>query len=559
MKTQYRATLSLLVLAGILLAQCSVASVASAAPTTQDFPAADVVQPTDNLDSLDVVSAAATSDDGYILIAPINSTETYLIDRDGQIVHTWSGTSRPGNSVYLLDNGDLLRTTSSAGSNISAGGAGGGVERYSWEGDLLWSFNYATNAVLLHHDIELMPNGNILMIAWETISLQDAFAAGMDASLIADDVTEVWFDHVIEVNPDTNEIVWEWHVFDHLVQDADASRDNYGVVVDAPGLIDVNANAVRTSDLQHINSIDYNPELDQILLSARSYNEVWIIDHDTTTQQAAGVAGDLLYRWGNPQVYDQGSANDQQLYAQHDAQWILEGLDGAGELLIFNNGDPRARSYSSITQIDPGVQPDGSYALTAGAFSPAVPSWEYTADIPADFFADHISGMQRLANGNTLICAGTSGEIFEVTPTGETVWYYQLPGEGTSIFRAELYTANSFALAGRTLIAQGEVPASSAPGGAGAGGQGGPGSGQSGNQPGGQLDYASAAATLGISETDLRAVLSTSNGGRPDLQTAATTLGVSAQALAEALGLPARNGGPGNGSGGNNGGPGPSP
>lgn len=59
-----------------------------------------------------------------------------------------------------------------------------------------------------------------------------------------------------------------------------------------------------------MNGIDYNPVLDQIALSTHNLNEWYIIDHSTTTAEAAtssggnsGKGGDLLYRWGNPAAY----------------------------------------------------------------------------------------------------------------------------------------------------------------------------------------------------------------------------------------------------------------
>ncbi|MBI5434811.1 MAG: hypothetical protein HZA52_18405 [Planctomycetes bacterium] len=42
----------------------------------------------------------------------------------------------------------------------------------------------------------------------------------------------------------------------------------------------------------------------------------------------------------------------------------------------------------------------------------------------------HISGAQRLANGNTLICAGETGRLVEVTPKGEVAWDFLSPLRG---------------------------------------------------------------------------------------------------------------------------------
>ena len=166
------------------------------------------------------------------------------------------------------------------------------------------------------------------------------------------------------------------------------------------------------------------------------FNELWIIDHSTTVAEAAGHAegrsgkgGDLLYRWGNPQAYRAGTATDQRLFAQHDVHWIASGLPGAGHLLLFNNGRHRPDGdYSSVEEIIPPADEDGRYLCQPGAaFGLDRTVWSYTAPEKSRFYSLHISGAQRLPNGNTLICSGASGTLFEVTPKGNVVWKYINP------------------------------------------------------------------------------------------------------------------------------------
>lgn len=374
--------------------------------------------------------------DGYTLFAPRLATTTYLIDINGEIVHRWKSDYIQCLSVYLLENGNLVRNCL-PGSNPTfrlTGGINGRVEIFNWNGSLVWEFEYFTNQYCLHHDIEILPNGNILMIAWEYKTRAEAIAAGRNPNNIQDG--ELWPDHIIEVEPtgyNGGNIVWEWHVWDHLIQDFDSSKDNYGIVQDHPELIDINyqdtINGIE-ADFNHINSIDYNEELDQILLSSHNQNEIWVIDHSTTTAEAAGhtggiygKGGDLLYRWGNPQLYDMGDPEDQMFYRQHDAKWIESGCPGEGNILVFNNGN--GRRYSSIDEIIPPVDSYGNYALTPGsAYGPEEQIWIYKAKNPTDFFAEKVSSAQRLPNGNILICDGPSGYFFEVTPQKEIVWEY---------------------------------------------------------------------------------------------------------------------------------------
>lgn len=188
-----------------------------------------------------------------------------------------------------------------------------------------------------------------------------------------------------------------------------------------------------SADWLHMNSIAYNPHHDLIALSTLGNNELWILDHSTTTEEAKGhtagrygKGGDFLYRWGNPLAYRLGTESDQRLFAQHDVHWIPEGRPGAGDLLVFNNGRGRPDgTYSSVVLIALPFSADSGFHREEGeAWGPAEPVWEYTAPNKKDFNSFFISGAQRQPNGNTLICAGSSGTFFEVTPEGEEVWRY---------------------------------------------------------------------------------------------------------------------------------------
>jgi len=391
------------------------------------------------------VTAQTTPYEGYNLFSALNSTTAYLMDNAGNFVHSWDTAYTPGNSMYLLENGQLLRTGNVGSTTFTAGGRGGIVQTIDWDGNVTWEYEYASTDHLHHHDVEILPNGNVLMIAWQYKTQAEAIAAGRDPSLLTDG--ELWPDSVIEVDPTTNQIVWEWHVWDHLVQDHDAAKANYGVVADHPELIDLNYTRSSGADWNHINSVDYNADLDQIVLSVHQFGEIWVIDHSTTTAEAAGhtggdsgMGGDVLYRWGNPQTYGAGAAADQQLFVQHDAEWIEDGLPGAGNIIIFNNGGGRpGGNYSSIEEIVTPVNPDGSYTLTPGAdYGPTDALWTYAADTPTDFYSQNISGQQRLPNGNTLICDGPNSYFFEVTAAGDTVWEYDYTG---AVFRVERYAA----------------------------------------------------------------------------------------------------------------------
>ena len=162
--------------------------------------------------------------------------------------------------------------------------------------------------------------------------------------------------------------------------------------------------------------------------------EIWILDHSTTTARGSsggryGHGGDLLYRWGNPVTYGRGEENDKQLFALHHVLWIPEGMEGAGNLTVFNNGGERG--WSSVMEISPPGNGDGTYPLADGEpWGPEEAAWIYEADERESFNAPFISGAVRLENGNTLICSEPQGRFFEVTTEGEIVWEYLGPYHG---------------------------------------------------------------------------------------------------------------------------------
>jgi hypothetical protein len=365
---------------------------------------------------------------GQILFAPYYSKTTYLINNNGTINHTWSSAYQPFTEAYWLGNGTILRPIISSG---------GGIQKILWDGTLAWDYRYTVVGCTCHHDIKYLPNGNVLMIVWVTKTRNQAIAEGRSPNTIQGSTFTP--DKIIEVKPTgptSGDIVWEWNVWDHLIQDYDSSKNNYGVVGDHPELIDINFGDDFVDDWLHTNSVDYNPEFDQLLIDVHNFDEVWVIDHSTTTEEAAGHTGghyghggDLLYRWGNPQSYRAGTSSDQKLYGQHDASWIKPGFPGAGHILIFNNGLNRpGGQYSSVDEFAPPVDADGYYYLEPGsAYGPENLTWSYTANPPTSFYSNVFGSAIRLKDGDTLICDGIPGKFLEVTPDKTTVWQYTNP------------------------------------------------------------------------------------------------------------------------------------
>lgn len=388
-----------------------------------------------------LVNEATKAWQGYTLFAPKHYTSTYLINNDGRVINVWTGSKyEPGQSVYLLPSGNLLRSCMTKGPLSTGGGEGGRIEEYDWNSNLVWEFDYSSTTYMQHHDIRPLPNGNILVLAVEKKTVSELLAAGFNPSKFQPEVQTRGYmlpDFVVEVKPTRPKggtIVWEWHVWNHLIQDYDPAKANYGNVAAHPELIDADGDGKQLPVFwNHMNSVNYNATLDQIILSVRGNSEVWVIDHSTTTAEAAshtggkrGKGGDLLYRWGNPLCYNTGSASDQKLFQQHDAQWIDPDCPGAGNILVFNNG--LGRNYSTADEFTPPVDANGNYTLTSGAaFGPKDFTWSFKANPPSSLFSEAISGAQRLPNGNTLIDDGVHGTFIEVTASGEVVWKYINP------------------------------------------------------------------------------------------------------------------------------------
>jgi hypothetical protein len=365
----------------------------------------------------------------------------------------------------LLENGNLLR----AGKDS--------LEIRDWDNNLVWSYSTSQNNIRQHHDIEPLPNGNVLCLSKEVFTPAEIIEMGRDTSMVDGNFR---VDRIIELQPvgsnDAN-IVWEWHIVDHLIQDFDSTKPNFGVVENHPELLDLNFENNQNSDWSHGNAIDYNPELDQILLTLRHLSELYIIDHSTTMAEAAGHSGgnsnkggDFLWRWGNPQVYRQGGAVVQKLHFPHDGKWVEEGYSDEGKITVFNNGGDGTQSFSSIHLLSPEIDTAG-YVMQNQQFLPADYDWSWQGAIFGDTILENKkSGTQALQDGNMLICESSLGRISEITKTGTHLWSYRNPvgdsifdqnqvvgPEDNSVYKAEKYPLDFPGFVGQDLAPQGLI------------------------------------------------------------------------------------------------------
>jgi hypothetical protein len=469
--------------------------------------------------------------DGYTLFCPFSATAegvwvTYLIDMMGNVVKTWSSPFAPGLYAYFLEDGNMLRGAVPPEANeadtsglMSAGGAAGRLEDIDWNGNVVWAVDYYSDTYRQHHDYRRIFNKALnaettIMVAWETRTKAEAEASGGDPQW--GEFENGWSpDTIVEVDVNGT-VIWKWSFFDHTVSDFDPGTANFGDPADQAnwGKLDVNIPANLglpglRPDWNHINSIDYNADLGEIVVNSREHGEIYVVDHDGTfvsttdynanIAAAAGPAGDFVYRWGNPANYGQGAyptfnePGDEQIFGAHDIQWIKDApytggpaLPGAGNFLIFENAimRPQFVSKSLIYEIDPYDDlgdyvyqqdvgshnifgnPPTFFNMVAGVSDQVV--WAYVPQ-NSDMYSPYISGQHRLPNGNTIMCAGEEGNFVEVTVSGEVVWNYINPvtsqgivttykgGQNNSVFRCYRYGKDHPALSSRSLVPIGTI------------------------------------------------------------------------------------------------------
>lgn len=387
--------------------------------------------------SITSLFSKAQSYNGYTLYAQQNGTTAYLVDSNAATTyHSWTGLGTSlGYSAHLEPGGVLIRAAKATGVSFSGGPICGKITRHDYNGNLLWNYDYSTTNYCSHHDICPMPNGNVLVIAYERRTSAEVTAMGGNSAI------EMWPDKIVEIQPTgatTGTVVWEWKAWDHLMQNVDAAKPNYVTsLVNNPQLLNINYK--QTKDWMHMNGVDYNPILDQIAFSSHNLNEWYIIDHSTTTAEAAshsggnsGKGGDILYRWGNPAAY--GATGTQILDVTHDAHWIPEGVPNAGRLAGFNNKGVSS-SQSAADEIITPIN-GYNYNITLGqAYAPST----YTLRIPANGYSSNMGSTQQLPNGNSLICIATSGKFYEVTAANPTVALWTKTVTGGSIAQAHKY------------------------------------------------------------------------------------------------------------------------
>lgn len=415
---------------------------------------------------------------GYNLYSPVRGTGTYLVDNDGNLIKKWidpDGYS-PGAVTRLTRRGTVLKScfVDDVYQVVGPGaGRGGLIREYAWDTEedgtarVIWQYRYNTANLLQHHDFRVLPNGNLLITAWEK---SEEYPGNWEHLIEVKPNYGGWDDSPLPAHGVGGQIVWEWHLLDYLVPEGKDPKDY-------PHLWDPAAGAPR------INAVDYDRRLKQLLMSAQ--DEIWIIKKRKNYEKVTGDIcksvfgrlgttaipssdgleffemfsqgwpinldswkeiqdavrrnrGGLLYRWGNPSTYlGEDTEYAQTSFFQHGVRWVkkksdfgyvLGGRNGAGNILFFNNRYPGG---SRVQEFTPPLKRNKSYVQP----EPGTPFGPAPGDLVRDYpvrTSPFLSNAQRLPNGNTLVNSGSTGTFVELAPDGTEVWKFVSPVVNTS-------------------------------------------------------------------------------------------------------------------------------
>ncbi len=362
---------------------------------------------------------------GLTLIAVKGAYSVGVCDTNGVMVKTWTFTPAQGSNSYpsyMTQGGFIWRTiTTTSSVTPQNGGMTGRIQKMDYAGNILWDWTFNSPQGVLHHDICIMPNGNVLATAYDVRFSVDIVAAGCTNT-----ATSMWSERIMEVQPvgtNSANIVWEWKLWDHLVQNVNPLKNNYyASIVNHPELLNIN-NGIQT-DFFHMNGLDYYPILDQIAFSSHFKAEMYIIDHSTNTAGAAthtagnsGQGGDLLYRWGKPSIYGAAGPTMVPSYV-HDGHFIPDGVPFAGQLCGFNNSGQAVPFRSTVDRVNP---PRAGYNYTIALGSAFTPT-NFTSRYVCNAYSSGYSSAEQFPNGNQMMSMAPAGNVYEVDAAGTFLW-----------------------------------------------------------------------------------------------------------------------------------------
>ncbi len=386
--------------------------------------------------------------DGPLLFSPQGSDQVYLINTCGEVINTWTFTGDFNyTGTYLLEDGSVIKFVFSDAPGGAAAYGDGCFERRDWDDNLVWQYCAEGRYKGLHSDLVMLPNGNILGLVQDPHNATEAIQAGANPNNFGNSLSTESVIEFMPIGTNDAEVVWEWHQWDHLIQDFDASKDNYGVIADNPHRYNINLIGGGFGGANsHFNGMHYHEERDHIIVSSWKDDEIYIIDHSTTADEAAGSiggnggrGGDFLWRWGNPNNYDAGNNGDRRLGGQHNPKFIPDSYDVFGGMIsVFNNDygaliGQNGFSGACILELEWDDVNNEYPKNSNGQFLPEDFTWTWIGEnFPGNNVSSGImGGVDVQSNGNVVITEATSGKFTEVTPDGDIAWIYQCPIESS--------------------------------------------------------------------------------------------------------------------------------
>ena len=343
---------------------------------------------------------------------------SFLIDMNGNLVHSWPYCGFPVEMIAPeINDGKKGHIICQKEPDIFANE---NLLIVDWDADIVWEWGKDApgGKAQQNHDLAALPNGNLLIVAKLEHSVPELSNEPIN-------------DQAIYEVARSGEIVWQWISSEHI-EDLGFKGERKALLFSTKmrprSSIFVINDMAPLGPNKWFDSSDVRFHPDNIMIDSREGSFMAIIEKET---------GNIVWRMGPdyPAAYDHSKKSFtgrlprpvDSISGQHDAHMIPKGLPGEGNVLVFDN-----QGAAGIPPVYLNMFP-GSRILEIDPISYEI-VWQYDASCSGrpfwTFYSSFISSARRLPNGNTLICEGMNGGLFQVTVEGEIVWEYVNPFSG---------------------------------------------------------------------------------------------------------------------------------
>lgn len=314
---------------------------------------------------------------GLNLYTSGHGQEAILMDMEGRFLHKWCcefwdvwpdypiprqhEMTQFWRRAYLLENGDVLAIYE-----------GLGLVKLDRNSKVIWA-----NSCRAHHDLDIMPGGDIYVLTREARVVPRVAAD----TPILEDFISILSAEGEEKNRISLLECFENSEFSHLVQSKAEVLKAKGRQIFNPDIFHANTLEIITAEMAH-----KVPEFQEgcILTSMLNLDAIAVVD--LVRKNAVWVHKGTFHRQHDPKVLDNGN------------------------VMLFDNN--RRSGRSRVLELDP---TDGST------------EWMYQGTKESPFYSKTCGTAQRLRNGNTLVTESDNGRAFEVTRGKTIVWQFYNP------------------------------------------------------------------------------------------------------------------------------------